>query len=62
MSESPQERESSLVHHLPIIIADADQLGLVARGSPLAPTEMEIDPGTVVLGLLLDIWRGRSPV
>src|ERR671933_1564053 len=50
------------VQHLPIIKAYADQLGLVSLINQLVPTEMDIDPGTIVLGLVLDTLSGRSPL
>jgi transposase len=50
------------VHHLPIIQAYADQLGLVSLINHYVPTEMEVDAGTVVLGLVLDTLSGRSPL
>jgi hypothetical protein len=46
------------VHHLPIIKAYADQLGLVSLINHYVPTEMNVDAGTVVLGLVLDTLRG----
>jgi transposase len=52
----------SPVHHLPIIQAYADQLGLVGLINHYVPTAMEIDAGTVVLGLVLDTLSGRSPL
>lgn len=50
------------VHHLPIIKAYADQLGLVSLINHYVPTAMEVDAGTVVLGLVLDTLSGRSPL
>ena len=50
------------VHHLPVIKAYADQLGLVGLINHYVPTEMEVDAGTVVLGLVLDTLSGRSPL
>src|SRR5262245_3844898 len=50
------------VQHLPIIKAYADQLGLVSLINHFVPTEMDVDAGTVVLGLVLDTLRGRSPL
>jgi transposase len=50
------------VHHLPIIKAYADQLGLVSLINHYVPTEMNVDAGTVVLGLVLDTLSGRSPL
>ena len=50
------------VHPLPIIQAYADQLGLVSLLNHYVPTAMEVDAGTVVLGLVLDTRSGRSPL
>jgi Domain of unknown function (DUF4277) len=50
------------VPHLPIIHAYADQLGLVGLINHDVPTEMDVDAGTVVLGLVLDTLSGRSPL
>ena len=50
------------VHHLPIIKAYADQLGLVSLINHYVPTAMAVDAGTVVLGLVLDTLSGRSPL
>src|SRR5262245_40581911 len=54
--------EVSPVHHLPIIKAYADQLGLVSLINHYVPTAMEVDAGPVVLGLVLDTRSGRSPL
>src|SRR5215470_4957601 len=48
------------VQHLPIIKAYADQLGLVSLINHYVPTEMDVDAGTIVLGLVLDTLSGRS--
>jgi transposase len=50
------------VHHLPIIKAYADQLGLVSLINHYVPTEMGVDAGTVVLAMVLDTLSGRSPL
>src|SRR5215468_11771886 len=58
----PPDLEVYPVEHLPIIKAYADQLGLVSLINHSVPTEMDVDAGTVVLGLVLDTLRGRSPL
>ena len=58
----PPTIEAYQVQHLPIVKAYADKMGLVEVINQLVPTEMAIDPGTVVLGLLLDTLSGRSPL
>src|SRR5215216_489012 len=62
MLDIPPAIEVYPVHHLPIIKAYADQLGLVSLSNHYVPTEMEVDAGTVVLALVLDTLSGRSPL
>ena len=62
MPDRPPAIEVYPVHHLPIIKAYADKLSLVNSINHLVPTEMEVDVGTVVLGLVLDTLSGRSPL
>src|SRR5712692_1850921 len=54
--------EAYQVQHLPIMKAYADKMGLVEVINQLVPTEMAIDPGTIVLGMILDTLSGRSPL
>jgi transposase len=58
----PREIEVYQVHHLPIVKAYADKIGLVEVVNQLVSTEMEVDPGTMVLGMILDTLSGRSPL
>src|SRR6516164_11752602 len=62
MQTLPPAIEVYPVHHLPILKAYADQLGLVSLLNHYVPTEMEVDAGTVVLALVLDTLSGRSPL
>jgi transposase len=62
MQALPLAIEAYPVQHLPIIKAYADQLGLVSLINHYVPTEMDVDAGTVVLGLVLDTLSGRSPL
>jgi transposase len=62
MQALPPAIEVYPVHHLPIIKAYADQLGLVSLINHYVPTEMEVDAGTVVLAMVLDTLSGRSPL
>jgi transposase len=62
MQALPPTIEVYPVHHLPILKAYADQLGLVNLINHYVPTEMEVDAGTVVLALVLDTLSGRSPL
>lgn len=54
--------EAYQVQHLPIVKAYADKIGLVEVINQVVPTEMAIDPGTIVLGMILDTLSGRSPL
>src|SRR5881394_3768746 len=54
--------EAYQVQHLPIVKAYADKIGLVEAINKVVPTEMGVDPGTIVLGMLLDTVSGRSPL
>src|ERR687883_53147 len=54
--------EAYHVQHLPIVKAYADKIGLVEVINQVVPTEMAVDPGTIVLGLVLDTLSGRSPL
>jgi hypothetical protein len=56
------ELEAYEVHHWPIVRAYAERLGLVGLINRLVPSEMEIDPGTIVLGMVIDTLSGRSPL
>ena len=46
--------EAYPVQHLPIVKASADKMGLVEAINQRVPTARAIDPGTIVLGLILD--------
>src|ERR1700740_818037 len=54
--------EAYQVQHLPIVKAYADKMGLVEVINQAVPTAMAIDPGTLVLGMILDTLSGRSPL
>ena len=67
---SPLERGMGLVlppiaayqvQQLPLVTAYADRIGVVEVSNQLLPTEMAVDPGTMVLGMLLDTLSGRWP-
>jgi uncharacterized protein DUF4277 len=57
-----REIEAYQVHHRPIVKAYADKMGWVEVIHALVPSEMAVDPGTMVWGLVLDTVRGRSPL
>lgn len=50
------------VQHLPIVTAYAQKIGVVEIINTLVPTQMEIDAGTVILGMVLDTLTGRNPL
>ena len=54
--------EAYHVHHLPIVQAYADKRGGGEARHEVVPTEMAVDPGTLVLGMILDTVSGRSPL
>jgi hypothetical protein len=47
--------------HLLIVKSFADDLDLMETVNRLAPTQMGVKPGTIVLGLVKDTLSGRSP-
>ena len=58
----PPTIEADQVQHLPMVKAYADKIGLVEAINEGVPTEMAIDPGTIVLGMILETFSGRSPL
>jgi hypothetical protein len=56
------EIDPYVVNHLPIVKAYAQRIGLVPVINHLVHSEMEIDPGTIFLGMVLDTLSGRSPL
>lgn len=61
----PQAQKSiggAQVDHLPIVAHYARRLGLVDIVNGLTCVGMDVDPGTIVLGLVLDTLSGRSPL
>ena len=54
--------KSSQVDHLPIISHFAGKMGFEKIINELVPTEMDVEPGKIVLGMVLDILSGRSPL
>jgi uncharacterized protein DUF4277 len=62
MHDRPPAIEVYPVHPRPMITADAAQRGRVGLITHHVPTAMDVDAGTVVLGLVLDTLRGRSPL
>jgi transposase len=63
--EKKKKREEIIayaVRHLPIIKEFAMKLGIVQIINELVPSQMDEDPGTVFLGMILDTLSGRSPL
>jgi transposase len=50
------------IDHLPIIAHYLRRLGLVKIINALVPVAMAVEPGLIVLGLILDTLSGRSPL
>jgi transposase len=50
------------INHLPIVASYARRLGLVEIVNRLVPVEMDVEPGIIVLGMVLDTLSGRSPL
>ena len=63
MTSNPaQVISAAQVNHMPIVAHYARRLGLVEIVNRLVPSEMEVKPGVIVLGLVLDTLSGRSPL
>ena len=60
--DNGQNITTAQVDHLPIIASYARRLRLVEIVNRLVPVEMEVEPGIVVLGMVLDTLSGRSPL
>jgi hypothetical protein len=54
--------DAQQVDHLLIVKAFVDDLDLVETVNRLAPSQMAVKPGLMVLGLVLDTLTGRSPL
>lgn len=48
--------------HLPIVAAFCRRIGLMETVNRVVPTQMAVDVGTVVQGMVLDTLSGRSPL
>ncbi|MBC8456681.1 MAG: IS1634 family transposase [Deltaproteobacteria bacterium] len=51
-----------VVGHLPIVKSYAIKIGLVDIVNKLVASEMDVDPGTVFLGMVMDTLSGRTPL
>jgi transposase len=57
-----QEIEAYDVKYMPIVRAYAEKIGLVEIVNRLVPSEMDVEPGHMVLAMILDTLTGRSPL
>ncbi len=46
----------------PIVKAYAIKIGLVDIINELVPSKMDVDPGTIFLGMVMDTLSGRTPL
>lgn len=60
--EIPSKIEVFAVKHLPIVRACAEELGVVELLNERVESEMEVEPGLMFLGMILDTLSGRSPL
>lgn len=51
-----------VVGHLPIVKSYAAKISLVDIINELVPSNMDVDPGTVILGMVMDTLSGRTPL
>jgi len=61
-SHEPPVAVAQVNHHLPIVADFARRLGLAEIVNRLVPVDMAVEPGVIVLGMLLDTLSGRSPL
>lgn len=62
LKEQVKALEVSRVDFLPITRAYIQRLGLVELINSLIPTQMEVQPGLIVAGMMQDTFSGRSPL
>lgn len=60
--ENQNEVAVHAVRHLPIIREYAAKTGLVETINQLIPSQMDVEPGIIFLGLILDTLSGRTPL
>ena len=53
--------EYTEAHHWPIVRSFIDRIDLVNIVNQLVPTQMAVEPGLIVKGLIIDTLSGRSP-
>ena len=57
-----QNIQSCPANHLPIVAAFCKRAGLVDTINRVVPSKMEVDIGTIVQAMVLDILSSRSPL
>jgi len=57
-----QKIAAYVVGHLPIVKAYATKIGLVDIINELVPSKMDVEPGIIFLGMIMDTLSGRSPL
>ncbi len=62
MKKKSDEIIAHAVSHLPIVKEFAMKLGIVEIVNELVPSQMDEDPGTIFLGMILDTLSGRTPL
>lgn len=60
--ELPEEMKIWRVDHLPVVSAYCKKLGLVDTVNNLVDSQMKVEPGIIVQGMVLDTLSGRSPL
>ncbi len=61
-ASTPQAVTAAQIDHLPIVAHFARRLELAETVNRLVATRMAVEPGLIVLGLVLDTLSGRSPL
>lgn len=62
LQQQVEQLDVHRVDHRPIIRAYMQKLGLVELVNEMVPTEMSLEPGLIVAGMIQDIFSGRSPL
>ncbi len=62
LQQQVEQLDVHRVDHQPIIRAYMQKLGLVELVNEMVPTEMSLEPGLIVAGMIQDIFSGRSPL
>ena len=62
LSDFAKDLDITRTDHLPVIAAFCRELGIDRTVNRLVPTQMKLDAGTVVVGMILDTLSGRTPL